>query len=164
MLMFEVYNLIMDGRGEKSSDWNLCQTLSSVERRLKWLLCMSPLTTKVVYCLAKQCHHISLVMKRFPSLSIAYTSIYSAVLSIITVSLCIARCGIQDITMGNAVTFLSCVHRKRIENPLHGFAMIGKYVGNRSLTRRNVVVVVTTLQLHAETIGISIWRRKNDYT
>lgn len=24
---------------------------------------MSPLTTKVVYCLAKQCHHISLVMK-----------------------------------------------------------------------------------------------------
>lgn len=39
------------------------ETCPVFERRLKRLLCMSPLTTKVVHCLAKQCHHISLVMK-----------------------------------------------------------------------------------------------------
>lgn len=47
-------------RYSSRADWNLSTVW---KESLKWLLCMSPLTTKVVYCLAKQCHHISLVMK-----------------------------------------------------------------------------------------------------
>lgn len=50
---------------------------------LKWLLCMSPLTTKVVYCLAKQYHHISLVMKRRPVFVVRTGRSHAAVLAII---------------------------------------------------------------------------------
>lgn len=98
------------------ADWNL----SSVwKERLKWLLCMSQLTTKVVYCLAKQYHHISLTMKGWSLFYIPHSlalTLYLIGLSLsrqpLSNSLYVfVRCGIHDITMGNAVTFLSYVHR-----------------------------------------------------
>lgn len=69
------------------------------------------LTTKVAHCLAKQCHHISLVMKRLVLSVVSMAHLCIRPCHYHRVSLCMARCGIQNITMGNAVTFLSCVHR-----------------------------------------------------
>lgn len=69
------------------------------------------LTTKVAHCLAKQCHHISLVMKRLPLCRVDGASVYPSLPLSHSLSLCMVRCGIQNVTMGNAVTFLSCVHR-----------------------------------------------------